>query len=138
MAENKTKETNASVAAFLDTIADTTRRNECLTILELMKSITGQEPKMWGSSMIGFGTYHYRYESGREGEYFLTGFSPRKQNLTLYLMTGFEALGPYLEKLGKHKTGKSCLYIDTLADVDMGVLRQMIERSVSMKNAAGG
>ncbi|HJU88965.1 MAG TPA: DUF1801 domain-containing protein [Gemmatimonadaceae bacterium] len=135
MAENKTKETSASVSEFLDRVDDARRRQECLTILELMRSVTNLEPKMWGSSMVGFGSYHYKYESGREGDYFLTGFSPRKQNLTLYLMSGFDELGPYLTRLGKHKTGKSCLYIDTLDDVDMSVLRQMIEQSVSMKES---
>ena len=96
----------------------------------MMKEVTGAEPQMWGPSIVGFGAYHYKYESGREGDWFLVGFSPRKQNLTLYIMAGFKRYEELLAKLGKHKTGKSCLYLNKLADVDEEVLRQMVAASV--------
>jgi hypothetical protein len=95
-----------------------------------MKDLTKEQPKMWGDSMVGFGSYHYKYESGREGDYFLTGFSPRKQNLTLYIITGFEDQREQLAKLGKHKTSKSCLYIKTLDDIDIKVLKKIISDSL--------
>jgi hypothetical protein len=129
MAELKTKPTDMSVENFLDGIDDERKRQDSFAILEMMKQITGAEPKMWGDTMVGFGDYHYKYESGREGNTFLTGFSPRKQNLTLYIMAGFDEQDALLNKLGKHKTGKSCLYINKLADVDQSVLKEMIERS---------
>ena len=128
MAELKTKATNASVMDFLNTIKDTQRRQDCLTIVELMRKASRSEPKMWGSSIIGFGTRHYVYESGREGDMFLIGFSPRKQNLTLYI-GGFEQDDPLLKKLGKYKTGGSCLYIIRLQDVDLLTLQKLIDRS---------
>ena len=128
MAELKTKVTDASVMDFLNTIKDTQRRQDCLTIVELMRKASRSEPKMWGSSIIGFGTRHYVYESGREGDIFLIGFSPRKQNLTLYI-GGFEQGDPLLKKLGKYKTGGSCLYINKLQDVDLPTLRKLIDRS---------
>jgi hypothetical protein len=96
-----------------------------------MKQVTKSEPKMWGSSIVGFGTYHYKYESGREGDWFITGFSPRKQNLTLYIMGGFARYDELMKQLGKHKTGKSCLYIKYLADVDLPTLKKLIQESVS-------
>jgi len=130
MAENKTKQTKASVDKFINSLKDETERVDCYKIIKLMKSITKEEPKMWGSSLIGFGTYHYKYESGREGDFFLTGFSPRKQNISIYLMGGFEKQKTQLKKLGKHKTGKSCLYIKTLNDVDVKILKEMIVQSV--------
>ncbi len=129
MAELKTKLNDASVQKFLNSISDEKKRKDCLTILELMKKITKSEPKMWGSSIVGFGTYHYKYESGREGDWFLTGFSPRKQNLTLYIMSGFNKYDELMKKLGKYKTGKSCLYINSLEDVDKKVLKDLITES---------
>ena len=130
MAENKTKQTNASVDKFIGTIKEKTTRENCYKLIELMKSVTKEEPKMWGPSIIGFGTYHYKYASGREGDMCITGFSPCKQNLTIYLMGGFEKQKTQLEKLGKHKIGKACLYIKTLSDVDLKILKEMITNSV--------
>ncbi|HYN25136.1 MAG TPA: DUF1801 domain-containing protein [Pyrinomonadaceae bacterium] len=135
MAEAKTKPTEESVSGFLKKLSDKSRREDCLTVLELMKDVTGEEPKMWGSSIVGFGRYRYKYESGREGEWMITGFSPRKSDLTLYIMPGFEPVSELMARLGKHKTGKSCLYIKKLADVDLGVLRKIVEKSV--KGMAG-
>ena len=130
MAELKTKPTDENVLDFLNGIADEKRRQDCFSILELMKQATGAEPKMWGDSIVGFGSYHYKYASGREGDWFLTGFSPRKQNLTLYIMSGFDEYEALLSKLGKHKTSKACLYINKLQDVDAAVLKELVERSV--------
>jgi hypothetical protein len=130
MAENKTKQTKASVESFINKIKDETVRNDCYTIIKLMKSITKEEPRMWGPSIIGFGSYHYKYASGREGDMCIAGFSPRKQNLTIYLMPGFEAQQSLLKKLGKHKASKVCLYIKSLEDVDVKVLKEMISISV--------
>ena len=129
MAELKTKENEQSVDAFLDGVADEGKRRDCRTVLELMKDVTKAEPKMWGSSMVGFGRYRYKYASGREGDWFLTGFAPRKQSLTLYIMPGFGRYGALLEKLGKFKTGKSCLYIKKLEDVDLPTLRELVALS---------
>jgi hypothetical protein len=132
MAELKTKKTAQSVEAFLNKITDKQKREDSLAILEMLKKATGEKPKMWGESIIGFGDYHYKYASGREGDWFRAGFSPRKQNLTLYL--GLDVVGPnadLIKKLGKHKTGKGCLYINKLADIDTKVLREMIKRAVS-------
>lgn len=130
MAELKTKPTADSVAAFLDKVSDKSRRDDCFTVLEIMKHVTKEEPKMWGSSIVGFGRYRYKYESGREGEWMITGFSPRKGDLTLYITSGFDLFPDLMKRLGKHKTGKSCLYIKNLDDVDRAVLKQLIERSV--------
>jgi len=130
MAELKTKKNEASVEKFLGSIAESKKRNDCYSILDLMKNATNEEPKMWGSSIVGFGDYHYKYESGREGDYFVTGFSPRKQNLTLYFMSGFGERNELLKKLGKFKTGKGCLYINKLEDVNMKVLKELITKSV--------
>jgi uncharacterized protein DUF1801 len=135
MAEVKTKPTEQSVESFLNSIPDQQRRNDCFALLELMKQATQAEPRMWGSSIVGFGSYHYKYASGREGEAPLTGFSPRKQNLTLYILAGFEAYDELLKKLGKHTVGKACLYIKRLADVDLAALKQLVEQSVThMRN----
>lgn len=131
MAELKTKKNDASVDAFLAKIEDPRRKKDCVAVVELMKKATKSEPKMWGTSIVGFGHYHYKYESGREGDWFLTGFSPRKQNLTLYIMPGFKKYGELLGKLGKHKIGKSCLYLNKLEDVDVTVLKTLIENSVT-------
>ncbi len=130
MAELKTKPTDQSVEDFLQAVPDERRRGDSLAIVEMMARVTSEQPKMWGSSIVGFGVRHYRYESGREGDWFLTGFSPRKQNLTLYLTQGFDRYGDLLKRLGKHKTGKGCLYINKLDDVDSGVLEELVARSV--------
>lgn len=131
MAELKTKQNDESVAGFLGSIEDENKRAEAHQVLELMREVTGEEPSMWGGSIVGFGRYHYKYESGREGDWFLTGFSPRKQNFSLYIMSGFEQYDELMTRLGKHKTGKSCLYIRSLDDVDHSVLRELISRSVA-------
>ncbi len=129
MAENKTKPTKASVKAFLDAVPHEARRKECRTVLDLMKRVTGEKAVMWGESIIGFGNYHYKYDSGHEGDCCVVGFAPRKNELTLYMMRGFDGVAPLLKKLGKHRLGKSCLYIKKLEDVDMDVLEQLVERS---------
>lgn len=134
MAELKTQKNDGSVEDFIAG-ADEKRREDCRTILALMEEITGEKPAMWGESIVGFGSYHYKYASGREGDWFLCGFSPRKQNLTLYIMAGFSKYDALLKKLGKHKTGVSCLYVNKLADIDMTVLRQLIEQSVAHMRA---
>ena len=130
MAELKTKKTKASVTGFLEKITDEQRRKDCQTVLNLMKQATGEEPKMWGSSIVGFGTYHYRYASGREGDWPIIGFSPRTTDLTLYIMPNLDKFESLLAKLGKYKTGKSCLYIKKLDDVDVPVLEKLITKSV--------
>lgn len=136
-AELKTKENDQSVAGFLATVADPERRRECETVLALMRRVTGEPPRMWGASIVGFGRYRYRSPAtGREGDWMLTGFSPRKQALTLYLMSGFAPLADLMEKLGKHTTGGSCLYLKKLADVDLKVLEQAVRRSIKTPMAA--
>jgi hypothetical protein len=129
MTELKTKPNDGSVEAFLNNVADPKKRQDSYAILELMKQVTGEEPVLWGDSIIGFGCYHYCYESGREGDWFLTGFSPRAQNLTLYIMAGFDQYEALLARLGKYKTGKACLYIKKMEDVDMDVLRELVRLS---------
>jgi hypothetical protein len=130
MAEPKTKKNDASVTTFIRAIKDDTKRKDCEAILAMMKKITMQEPKMWGSSIVGFDSYHYKSErSKQEGDWFITGFSPRKQNLTIYIMPGFSAYDELMQKLGKHKTSVSCLYIKKLADVDGKVLKELVTRS---------
>ena len=133
MAELKTKATNESVDKFLQGITDEKKRADCYQIMEIMKKATKSEPKMWGTSIIGFGDYHYKYASGRENNWFITGFSPRAQNLTLYMMGGFDS--ETLKKLGKYKTGKGCLYINKLEDVDTKVLDKLIATSVKKSKA---
>jgi len=130
MAELKTKPTQASVDKFLASVPDATKRKDCLTVLSLMRQVTKAEPKMWGSSIVGFGDYRYRYESGRELDWFLVGFSPRKEALTLYLMPGSPDFTQALGNLGKYKTGKACLYIKSLADVDQRALTTLVQESV--------
>jgi len=130
VAELKTKPNDQSVDDFLQAVPDERKRRDSYAILEMMKRATGEPPKMWGSSVVGFGARHYKYASGREGDWFVTGFSPRKQNLTLYLTQGFEQHEALLKKLGKHKTGKGCLYVNKLDDVNAGVLEELIVRSV--------
>lgn len=133
MAELKTKVNDESVMAFLSGVSDEKRRQDCLAILQLMKDSTKAEPKMWGSSIVGFGSYHYKGVSGREGDWFVVGFSPRKQNLTLYVMTDFEECQDLLAKLGKHTSGKSCLYINSLDQIDRSVLKKLLARAVKSK-----
>ena len=130
MAENKTKATRASVADFINSIDDRQMRADARKVAAMMRRATGKRARMWGTSMVGYGTYHYRYASGREGDFMVTGFSPRKQALTVYIMPGFASFSKLMEKLGKYKTGKSCLYIKRLADVDEDVLERLIEDSV--------
>lgn len=131
MTELKTKPTENSVAEFLATIPDEPKRADALAVAKLMKLITKKQPKMWGPSIVGYGTYHYKYDSGREGDWFLAGFSPRKQNLTIYIMSGFARREALMKKLGKYKTGKSCLYVNKLADIDLAVLTELISESVA-------
>jgi len=130
MSDLKTKRNDANVDAFISTVENETRRHDFYQILEIMKTVTKKSPEMWGGNIVGFGTYYYQYESGQEGNWFTTGFSPRKQNLTLYIMPGFSQLEDLLAKLGKHKLGKSCLYINELSDVNLKVLEQIIKNSV--------
>lgn len=138
MANLKTARTKASVQTFLSGIADQARRQDCLALVKIMKQVTKAPPRMWGPSIVGFGSYHYRYVSGREGDWFLTGFSPRKQDLTLYLLGGFDGQKALLDKLGNHKTGKSCLYIKNLAGLDLEALQQLIEKSVAQTKRTHG
>jgi hypothetical protein len=130
MAELKTKKNDASVEDFLNGIEDEKRRQDCFAVLKLMKKITKQKPKMWGTGIVGFGDYYYKYKSGCEGDWFVTGFSSRKQNLTLYIMSGFAKYGELMSKLGKYKIGSSCLYIKRLEDINQDVLKELIEQSV--------
>ncbi len=126
----KTIVNDASVEDFLNAVPDETKRNDSFTLLKLFSKITGEKPKMWGESMVGFGSYHYKSQrSSQEGDWPLTGFSPRKENLTLYIMLGFQDYQSLLKTLGKHKTSVGCLYINKLADVDMTVLEQLIKTS---------
>jgi len=126
VAELKTKENDASVEAFLARVVDEARRDDCLAVVEMMREVTGLEPRMWGPSIVGFGSYHYTYASGHEGDCCLVGFSPRKKDLTLYILPGFDRYADLMGRLGKYKTGKSCLYLRRLADVDTSVLRELV------------
>jgi hypothetical protein len=130
MAHNKTKPTTQKVSDFINTIEDKVKRADCRELMKLMSGITGKRAKMWGSSIVGYGKYHYKYESGREGDFFLTGFSPRRQALSIYIISGFSIHPELMEKLGKYKTGKSCLYVKKLDDLDRAMLAQLIEESV--------
>ena len=136
MSDLKTKPNNASAVEFIKSVEHPVRQKDGLALLDLMKDITGEQPVMWGGSIIGFGSYHFKYASGREGDWMKTGFSPRKSNISLYIMDGFDEYQDLLKKLGKHKTGKSCLYITKLADVNLEVLKQLI--SLSYHSAAMG
>jgi nucleoid DNA-binding protein len=129
MAELKTKPNDQDVEAFLNSVENEKKRQASYTLKELMEEVTGAEAKMWGDSIVGFGNYHYKYKSGREGDWFLTGFSPRKQNLTLYIMASFSGYDNLLKDLGKYKTGKSCLYINKLEDVNLDVLQELVKQS---------
>lgn len=130
MAEPKTKQNNRSVGKFLNGISDEQKRRDCFTLMSIMKQITKAEPKMWGTSIVGFGSYRYTYASGREGDWPLAAFSPRKQNLTVYIMTGFEEYDELLKNLGKHSTAKSCLYFKRLDDIHVPTLKQLVRQSV--------
>jgi hypothetical protein len=136
MAELKTQVNDANVEEFLGNVENEKRRQDALAVLDLMKKVTGEEPKMWGDSIVGFGSYRYKYANGREGDWPVTGFSPRKQNLTVYIMPGFERYDELMQSLGKHKTGKSCLYINKLEDVDMDVLAELVKQSVAVMQQA--
>jgi hypothetical protein len=131
MAEPKTRPTTESVEKFLNGIADEQRRKDCFRVLDIMRTVTKTEPAMWGTSIVGFGRHQYKYESGTKGEWPLVGFSPRKSDLTLYLMSGFGRYSELLGRLGKHKTGKGCLYIKKLEDVDQSTLKTLIKQSVA-------
>jgi hypothetical protein len=131
MYEAKTKPTVASVAAYLDAIEDESRRKDCKELAELMKRVSGCVPKMWGTSIVGFDQYHYRYDSGHEGDSCIVGFSSRKSDISLYLVCGFDALDDLLTQLGKHKIGKACLYIKRLSDIELPVLERMVERALA-------
>ena len=128
--ENKTQKSKGSVADFLNNIDNKQRRADCKAIAKMMRTVTGKNAKMWGTSIVGFGTYDYRYASGREGSFFLCGFSPRARNLAVYVMSGFAEHKSLMAKLGEHSTGKSCLYIKKLDDIDPKVLQSLTERSV--------
>jgi hypothetical protein len=129
MSDLKTQPTDFDVQAFIDSVENVQKQQDCKALLQIMSEITQQDPVLWGSALVGFGHYHYQYESGRKGEWFRVGFSPRKQNLTLYIMNGFSQYQHLLTQLGKHKTGKSCLYINKLSDIDIDILKQMISLS---------
>ena len=130
MGELKTKPTNASVEKFLNQVPDETRREDCFKVAQIMEDITGEKPTMWGSSIVGFGSYHYKYASGQEGDWPITGFSPRKRDLTIYIMPGFAEHRELMEQLGKHSTGKSCLYIKRLSDIHVPTLNKLIRESI--------
>jgi uncharacterized protein DUF1801 len=131
VAENKTKATEASVKSYLSAIEDDGRRKDCEALAKLMTRATKEKPKMWGTSIVGFGSYHYQYESGREGDACLTGFSSRKGDISVYLVASFAGQEALLAKLGKHKMGKACLYVRKLGDVDLKVLEQLVVGSVT-------
>ena len=131
MAEQKTKPTRASVDAYIDAIDDEQRRADCHKLVEIMSRITGEPPRMWGASIVGFGSYHYRYASGREGESSLAAFSSRKSDISIYVMAGFAGQQALLANLGRHKAGKACLYVRRLADIDLRRLEALVESSVA-------
>lgn len=136
MAENKTKPTKGSVTSFINSIEDKQKRLDARKLAAMMRKATGSRAKMWGANIVGFGEYHYQYDSGREGDFMITGFSPRKQALTVYIIPGFKRFESIMNKLGKYKTGKSCLYIKRLADVDERILEQLINKSVKRMRKA--
>ncbi|HHW86143.1 MAG TPA: DUF1801 domain-containing protein [Chloroflexi bacterium] len=136
MADLKTKENDQSVDAFLATVEDPRKRADCYTLIDLMQAAVGEGPRMWGDAIVGFGRYHYTYASGRTGEWPLVAFSPRKQNLSLYIMAGFGQYEDLLGRLGKHTTGKSCLYVKQLSDLNLDALRTLIEASVAHMRTA--
>ena len=129
--DNKTQPTVESVEVFLASVDHETRRSDGLALLDLFNRVTGWKPVMWGPSIIGYGRYHYKYASGREGDFLVTGFSPRKSSLSIYIMPGYRNMADKLARLGKHKTGRSCLYINKLADIDTNVLQEIIEDGIA-------
>ena len=131
MADLKTRPGRASVSRFIDGIENEQRRRDCRTLMRMMKQVTGKRAVLWGGSIAGYGRYHYRYRSGREGDWFVTGFSPRKQYLTIYIMPGFEKYPDLMGRLGRYKTGRSCLYLRRLDDVDQEALAGLVARSVA-------
>lgn len=135
MAELKTRENDQSVDAFLALVEDPRKRADCYTLIDLMQAAVGEKPRMWGDAIVGFGRYRYTYATGRTGEWPLVAFSPRKQNLTLYIMAGFDNYEELLGRLGKHTTGKSCLYVKRLSDLNMDALKTLIEASVAHMQA---
>jgi hypothetical protein len=130
MAQNKTIENDASVSEFLNSIEDPRRRSDAKKVAAIMRRVTGKRARIWGTSIVGYGKYHYKYASGREGDFMLVGFSPRKRNLAVYIMPGFAEFQALMKKLGNYTTGKSCLYVKNLEDIDVNVLEKLIERSV--------
>ncbi|MGF1556769.1 DUF1801 domain-containing protein [Paucihalobacter sp.] len=130
MATLKTQPNNVNVLDFLNSVENEQRQEDCKILLELFTELTNEIPKMWGESIVGFGSYHYKYDSGREGDWFLTGFSPRKQNLTIYIIAGFNEYNDILQKLGKFKTSSSCLYVNKLSDIDIDQLKMLVKKSV--------
>ncbi|MEM9887226.1 MAG: DUF1801 domain-containing protein [Bacteroidota bacterium] len=138
MAELKTKENDGDVLAFLNSVEHEKRKADSFQLLEMMSKITGETPKMWGKTIVGFGSYHYKYASGREGDWYITGFSPRKQSMTIYIMTGFDRYDELMAKLGQYKTGKSCLYVNKLEDVDEAVLKELIAAAYEYMNIKYG
>jgi len=132
MAENKTQKNRASVTAFLSAIEDRQKKADARKVAAMMRRASGSRACMWGTAIVGYGSYHYKYASGREGDYFLVGFSPLQQNLVVYIMPGFEDFATLMKKLGKYKTGKSCLYINKLEDIDESILEKLIDRSVKL------
>ncbi|WP_299424599.1 DUF1801 domain-containing protein [uncultured Shimia sp.] len=135
MSTNKTTPTGINPRDFLKTVSPARRQSDAFVLLDLFERVSGYLPVMWGPSIIGFGQYHYRYDSGREGDFLATGFSPRKANLVLYIMPGYQDYSAILDRLGKHKLGKSCLYINTLADIDLTVLEELIKTGLTDLNA---
>ncbi|TNE67563.1 MAG: DUF1801 domain-containing protein [Alphaproteobacteria bacterium] len=131
MAENKTRATDASVEAFLAAVTPAAKQADARALDALMQDITGEQARMWGPTIVGYGSYHYRYDSGREGDSCLTGFSPRKAAISVYIMPGFDSYDALLARLGKHKTGASCLYVNKLADIDMDILAELVRQSVA-------
>lgn len=131
MTTRKTQRNNQDIIEFLNNVEHEERKKDCFALLDLFEQWTMEKPKMWGQNIIGFGSYHYKYESGREGDWFLTGFSPRKQNLSIYITAGFKEYDEILSGLGPHKTGASCLYVKRLSDIDITKLKMLVEKSVS-------
>ena len=131
MTQLKTQLSDDSVEEYLSRLDDPRKREDCFVLLQMMREVTGEEPAMWGGTIVGFGFYKYRYNSGRRGQWFITGFAPRKRDLTVYIMPGFDAYQPLMQRLGKHKTGKSCLYLNKLEAIDLPTLRELVSRSVA-------
>jgi hypothetical protein len=131
MAELKTKQTDSSVQAYFEAIEDEQRRQDCMAIAEIMRRVTKEEPRMWGTSIVGFGSYHYKYESGHEGDSCVVGFASRKSDISVYIRSGFESRERLLAELGKHKMGKACLYIKRLSDIQIPVLEKLVSESVT-------